>query len=153
MSAPLWWSLYFIFSLWAQELTGGLDFLAPGVLICLQTHRLGLAFWLTLLFALVQEGTGNFEFGVTIIFYLGLYLAFYLTRWLIDPENPLFILLYSIILALWSWVIINGAASFQELNLALPSPWLWLPKQGIAYILHWSIALALFRRWVRHERL
>lgn len=153
VSPLLWWISFLVVSIWAQELSGGLDFLAPGLLICLQARQFSTVFWLTILWIFIQEGVGNFEFGVLILFYVGMYLAFFLLRWLLEPENFLFILLFSLVLAIWGWLILFGAISFQELGVVLPSPWKQVPLQWGTYVLYWSIALALFQRSVRYGHL
>jgi hypothetical protein len=149
----VWWSIFLVASIWCQELTGGLDFLSPGLLICLQMSQWGTVLWMTTLWVFIQEGIGNFEFGVIILFYTGMYLAFFLSRWLLEPGNFLFIFLFSLILAIWNWIIVLGAVSFQELHVLLPSPWKQIPLQWLAYVVHWSISLALFRRSVKYGHL
>lgn len=152
MPEPLWWGLYFVISIWAQELSGGLDFLSPGLLVCLQTGQFWTAAWMTFLWVFVQEGVGNLVFGVAIVFYAGMYLTFLLSRWLLEPENPLFIFVFSFILSAWAWVTLSGAVRFQELEILMLSPWIWIPRQWAAYVIYWALALALFRRLVAYGR-
>ena len=150
--AFIWWASYFVISVWAQELSGGLDFLAPGLLICLQSGQWWTAAWMTLLWVLVQEGIGNLVFGVVILFYAGLFAFYLLSRWLLEPENPLFILLFSLLLACWSWVVLNGAITFQELPAQMHAPWPWIAKQWLAYVIFWGVSLFMYQRRGRHGR-
>jgi hypothetical protein len=133
-------------------MSGGLDFLAPGLLICLQSGQWWTAVWTAALWVLVQEGVGNLAFGVVIFFYAGMFVFFVLSRWLLEPENPLFIFFFSLLLAIWSWLALSGAVSFQELSTKMPAPWAYVAKQWGAYIVMWSVALFTFRRWCGHGR-
>lgn len=150
--APVWWASYLVVSLWAQELSGGHDFLSPGLLICLQTGQWWSAVWVTLIWVLVQEGIGNLVFGVALLFYAGVYGFFLLSRWLLEPENPLFVILFSLVLAIWAWVVLSGAVAFQELPVRLPSQVPWIARQWGAYVLCWSVAMIVYRKWCRHGR-
>ncbi len=107
---------------------------------------------MTLLWVLVQEGIGNLVFGVVILFYAGLFAFYLLSRWLLEPENPLFILLFSLLLACWSWVVLNGAITFQELPAQMHAPWPWIAKQWLAYMIFWGISLLMYQRRGRHGR-
>lgn len=142
----LWWATYVVIGVWAQEMSGGLDFLTPGLLLCLQYSRWWTAAWLIPLLVLMQEGGGNLAFGVVIVFYAGLIAFFLLARWLLEPENPLFILLFSFILAVWSWIVVRGAVSFQELPVSMRPLWPLIGKQWLAYVLFWVAAMIFFRR-------
>jgi hypothetical protein len=139
-------------AIWAQEVSGGLDFLAPGLLICMQTGQWWTVAWMAALWTLVQEGVGNLVFGVVVLFYAGMFALFMLTRWLLEPENPLFILFFSLVLAVWGWVVLNGAINFQELAVQMHAPWPWIAKQWLAYVVFWGAVLAAFRRWSGHGR-
>lgn len=150
--AFVWWTDYLIVSLWAQELSGGLDFLSPGLLICLQSGQWWTAAWMTVLWVLVQEGVGNLVFGVVILFYAGMYAFFLLSRWLLEPENPLFILFFSLLLAVWSWIVLSGAITFQELPAKMHSPWPRIAQQWAAYVIFWGAALFIYQRGGRHGR-
>lgn len=150
--AIIWWTDYLILALWGQELSGGLDFLSPGVLVCLQSGQWWTALWMAAAWVLVQEGGGNLVFGVSVVFYAGM-LAFYLvSRWLLEPENPLFIIFFSLLLACWSWGVVSGAVSFQELPPRTQFPLSWIAKQWVAYVFFWGGALFVYRRGGRDGR-
>lgn len=149
---PVWWAGYLAVALWCQELSGGLDFLSPGVLVCMQTGQWWSVAWMAVLWILVQEGIGNLAFGVAVLFYAGLIAFFMLTRWLLEPENPFFILLFSLVLSVWAWVVLNGAIRFQELGAQMYAPWPWIAKQWLAYVVFWSVMLAAYRRWSGYGR-
>jgi len=149
---PVWWAGYLVLALWGQEISGGFDFLTPGLLVCLQTGRWWTVVWMTVLWVLVQEGIGNLAFGVAVLFYAGMFAFFLLTKWLLEPENPLFILFFSLVLSVWAWVVLSGAISFQEIGARMHSPWPWVAKQWLAYVLFWGGMLVAYRRWGGHGR-
>jgi hypothetical protein len=147
-----WWGMYMACAVWAQELSGGRDFLSPGVLICLQMRRWWQALGVTLLWIFVHEGAGNLAFGASLLFYVGLFALFFASQWLLEPENPLFILCFSLCLAGWLYAVLAGAISFQEVAARLPDPWPWIFFQWGSYVLTWAISLFAYRRMVRHGR-
>lgn len=152
MSGVIWWVVYVIGGVWAQELSGGKDFLSPGLLLCLQMRQWWQALCLAVLWIFLHEGVGNFAFGASVLFYVGLLILFFTSQWLLEPENPLFIICFSLCLAGWLYAVIAGAVSFQEIAVRLPDPWLWIPSQWAIYVVTWIIALFLYRRMMRHER-
>ena len=108
---------------------------------------------MTVLWVLVQEGIGNLVFGVVILFYAGMFAFFILIRWLLEPENPLFILFFSLVLAIWAWIALSGAISFQELGSGMHAPWPWIVEQWLAYVVFWGVTLVAYRRWGGHGSL
>lgn len=145
----LWWIGYFIVAIWAQDLSGGFDFFSPGLLICLQTGLWWTLLWATCLAVLVQEGMGALVFGASFVFYAGMYLAFFLLRWLLEPRNPFFILLFSLFLAGWNWLALAGAIQFQEISVHMTDPLEWIPRQWLFYMLFWGGTFLMYQRWVR----
>lgn len=152
MPAALWWAVYVIGGVWAQEMSGGKDFLSPGFLVCLQVRQWWQALGVAVLWIFLHEGAGNLAFGVSLLFYIGLLLLFFASRWLLEPENPLFIVCFSLCLAGWLYVVLAGAVSLQELSVRLPDPWPWIATQWGIYAVTWAFSLFVYRRVVRHGR-
>lgn len=149
ISPVLWWVAYFAAALWAQDLSGGFDFLSPGLLVCLQTGQWWSLIWMTWLVIFVQEGMGDLVFGSSLLFYAGMYLAFLFSRWLLEPRNPFFILFFSLLLSVWHWLVLSGAVRFQEIPVRMPAPWTWVLPQWLFYGVFWGGAFWAYRRWVR----
>lgn len=152
MPAWGWWAAYIMAAIWAQDMSGGLDFLTPAVLICLQTGQWWAAVLFTLCWTMVQEGVGNLVFGSSVVFFTGMHVLFFLARWLLEPENPFFILFYSLLLAVWLRLVLAGATAFQEIPIELGNPWQWIGAQWAAYAIFWSLALLAYQRWGSHGR-
>lgn len=148
----IWWAAYSVIAFWAQDMSGGLDFLSPAVLICLQTGQWWAATIFTASWILVQEGVGNLMFGSSIVFFGGMHVLFFLARWLLEPENPLFIIFFSLLLAVWSRLVLVGVVAFQEVHVQLDDPWTVIGRQWLAYGIYWSVMLMLYRRWNFHGR-
>lgn len=147
-----WWGAYMTCAVWAQELSGGHDFLSPGVLVCLQFRRLWQALSVAVLWIFLHEGAGSLAFGTSLLFYAGLFVLFFVSQWLLEPENPLFILTFSLGLAGWLYVVLAGAISFQEIATRLPDPWPWVFRQWSSYVLTWAISLFVYRKVMPHGR-
>ncbi len=106
----------------------------------------------TLLWIFVHEGVGNLAFGASLLFHIGLFVLFFASQWLLEPENPLFVVCFSLCLAGWLYAVLVGAVSFQEIATRLPDPWPWILSQWGCYVLTWTISLFAYRRMVRHGR-
>lgn len=150
ISPVLWWIGYFIVAMWAQELSGGFDFFSPGLLVCLQMGQIWPLVWMTFLVTFVQEGMGTLVFGTSFVFYAGMYLAFFLLRWLLEPRNPFFVLLFALFLAAWSWLVLLGGIRFQEIPVHMIDPLVWISRQWLFYVVFWSGTFLIYQRWVRH---
>jgi len=148
----VWWVFFLGCGIWWQQMSGGLDFLTPGILVCIQYRKWWLTGILSIVFIFVQEGVGTLAFGASLLFYAGAYLLFYASHWLLEPENPLFMLSFSACLSCWLYGVVTGVCSFQELSVLLPSVFPAVFTQWLAYMLMWSFSLFVFRRWVHNGR-
>ena len=143
----LWWTGYTLCAVWAQEWIAGIDFFSPGVILCLQAGQWRKALWLGIAWGILQEGTGALVFGAMLLFEVGLFCFFFWSKWLLEPENPLFVLLLSVFLVAWHEVIFVGLGSLQGLVVTWnPFPVLFL--QLFAYVLTWAFVYPLFIRMV-----
>jgi hypothetical protein len=118
MRLLLWWGMFTVAGVWLQNLVPGVDFLMPGIVICLQENLLVWGGWLVLLWILLQEGTGSLAFGAALLCYGGL-VGFYIgLRCYFEPENIVFIVLLSTLLAFWHFILGIGLASLQDLSIS-----------------------------------
>lgn len=148
----IWWAGYFFVAVWAQEYSGGKDFLTPAVLVCLQTRQWWSAGWLAILCIFMHEGVGNLEFGISVLFYAGMLLLYVASHWLLEPKSPLFIFLYAFFLAVWLHGIVLGGIAFQEMNASATFSWTWISVQWACYLVWWPLTLWACQAWVRHGR-
>ena len=152
LSPFVWWIGYFFIAVLAQKYSNGKDFLTPAVLICLQSKRWWGAAWLALLCVFMHEGMGNLEFGISTLFYVGVFLFYFVARWLLEPKSPVFMFLYSLVLTVWLHSIVLGGVIFQELALAVTFSWGWVSIQWACYLIWWFLAMHAYQAWVRHGR-
>lgn len=97
-----WWLGYSAVAIWMQYAVAGVDFFMPAVLCSMQEEKPRQTFWLVVVFALIQEGTGAMPFGSATLWYTSALLIMYYGRWMFDANNFFFIVLVSIMLGFWN---------------------------------------------------
>ncbi len=147
MNVWFWWAAYTVCSIWAQECFAGIDFFSAGLIVCLQAGQWRRAVWLALFWGLLQEGTGTLAFGAILLFDVGLFCLFFAGKWLLEPENPLFVIVVSALLVVWHEVVVVGLASLQDFMLPW-SPFSVHAVQFAAYVLTWAFVYPLFSKVV-----
>ena len=146
-----WWILFILAGIWAQRFVAGVDFLAPGLIICLQEGKIKHALWLALVLILLQEGMGGLAFGAGILWYGALTVFFFIGRWLFESKNLLFILIIGAGMGVWHFFLVQMMASLQDM-VASPGP-LFMESvlQAVVFSVQWVFVHSLYKRWVRHE--
>ncbi len=147
MKAWMGWAIYTVVAVWAQEWCQGMDFFSPGLIVFLQTDHWKAGLWSALIWGIIQEGTGSLSFGAVLVFDAGLIGMFVMGKWLLEPENPLFVVALSMFLVLWREVVIMGLASLQDLIVSWSSL-SFMALQCLVYILTWALISPLFSRMV-----
>ncbi|WP_462324423.1 hypothetical protein [Desulfoplanes sp.] len=147
MSVWVWWAVYTVLAVWAQEFFGGMDFFSPGLIVFLQAGRFKSCLWVGLVWGILQEGAGSLSFGAVLLFDVGLVGMFFLGKWLLEPENPVFVMVLSAVLVLWQAVVTVGLATLQDLHVSWPSG-SFLALQFLAYVLTWAFVYPLFTKVV-----
>ncbi len=147
MSTLIWWVGYTFLALWLQEGFQGVDFLSPGLIVFLQAEQWKGGFWSALVWGIMQEGTGALAFGSVLVFDVGLVVMFVMGKWLLEPENPLFVLVLSIFLVLWRELVVMSLASLQGLVVSWP-PLPFMALQFAAYLITWALIYPLFSKVV-----
>lgn len=94
-----------------------MDFLAAGIMLCLQRERMAKVVLLTLICILVQEGTGPLAFGASIMRYGALIGLYVLGRSLFDPNSPAFIILLAAAFTVAHFLSLKTIAGLQDLVL------------------------------------
>lgn len=94
------WIIYTALAIWAAAILPGLDPFAPALIFCLSSepnahprtnhwwiHPWGVkSWWLIVLWILVAEGSGGFNFGVILLSYTGLSIFYF---WLVKHLNAM----------------------------------------------------------------
>ncbi len=145
---PLLWGMAAVLAVWAQEVSGGLDFLSPLVLVWLQRGRLAAAVGTALAVTLVQEGLSSFVLGATLAM-AGLWGVFFAASLRLDPHNSLFMAALSLFLALWTPLAYRVVALLHDVELPFPS-WERVALQVLVYWVLWMGLAWIVRRRGRH---
>lgn len=96
LTSIFWWAGYTILSVWLQRFVPGVDFLAPGIIICMQEQGGWRTLWLAIVWILLMEGMGNLPFGYGIAWYGLLVIFYFVGRWLFEARSFLFMCLLGI---------------------------------------------------------
>lgn len=137
--ALLWWGGYTILCIWGQRMLPGIDFFAPGFIICLQRESALKTFWLTLIWILLLEGTGNLPFGYGLAWYGCLAGFYYAGRWLFEKRSFLFMGLLGLGLGIIHPLLIYGLGALAKLVIPLQPVFIEGGLQVIAFPLIWLV--------------
>ncbi len=139
----LFWTFFTLAGVWLQSMLPGVDFLAPGFILCLQEEKWSVTAWLSLIWLFIQEGTGSMAFGSGLLWYGALAGLYYFGHWLFEAKNFLFMFILGICLGLLhlilthvmaglnDWTILGGRVLMECLLQALVFPVEW----GLAYLI------------------
>ncbi|CCO23335.1 hypothetical protein [Maridesulfovibrio hydrothermalis] len=93
MHSILWWAGFTFVAIWAQKILPGVDFMAPGLLLCIQLEKKSHVFWLILIWSLIQDGVGGLPFGYSIIWYSSILILYRCGAMFFDVQSMMFALL------------------------------------------------------------
>lgn len=147
----LWWFGFTLSAIWLQKFFPGVDFLVPGLLICLQEKKYGLAGWMGFVWMLLQEGAGGLSFGPGLLWYGGLVGFYLIFQIFFEPENIFFVIILSAFLGMWHFTVANIMALLQDV---IPAQWTLLRESAAMFILFpvaWRLTHGLYRRWVPRD--
>ena len=101
LSLVIGWAVYIIVALIVQQHLSGVDALAAGLLIALQSGNKRAVVWLVIIFCLIQEGTGSLNFGSSVLWYGGQIVFFWLGARFFAASNLFSVVLFSCLFAVW----------------------------------------------------
>jgi hypothetical protein len=119
MLEALWWGGFTVLGVWAQYFFPGVDFYAPGLILCLQEGRPRLALWLAVIWILILEGSGSLAFGYGVLWCVGLFLLYAAGRWVFHAKNLLFMCLLGLCMGLWHYLLILGLAELESIDVPM----------------------------------
>jgi len=151
MHPATFWVLFTVTGIWLQRFVPGVDFLAPGLVICLQDRRPRLAVWLALAWLVLQEGMGSMAFGPGVLWYGFLLVAYLAGRWLFEARNLLFMFIIGASMGLWHVALVQMMGTLQGLEPSMQRVALESIFQAAVFPAQWAAASALHERWVPHE--
>lgn len=92
-----------------------MDFLAAGIILCLQQERPGKVLLLTLICVLIQESMGPLAFGTSVLRYSALIVFFLLARKLFEANSPALILILGGLFAVVHYLSLKTMTGLQSL--------------------------------------
>ncbi|WP_320006502.1 hypothetical protein [Maridesulfovibrio sp.] len=98
MSSILWWACFSFLAIWAQKIVPGVDFFAPGLLLCIQLEKKYHFFWLILIWSLIQDGIGGLPFGYSVVWYSSLFFLYRCGAMFFDVQSLMFAMLCGLVL-------------------------------------------------------
>jgi hypothetical protein len=114
-AAWLFWLLFVVLAVWLQFIFPGMDFLAAGLVLCLQQERPGKVLLLAIICVLIQESTGPLAFGTSVLRYGALIVFFLLARRLFEANNPVLILILGGLFAVVHYLSLKTMTGLQSL--------------------------------------
>jgi hypothetical protein len=131
-------------ALWGQQATDGLDMLSPLPLVLLQQGRKGAALAASVGVVCLQEGLASFALGATLAM-LGLWGGFLVLERRLDPTTYIFMSLFSLMLAAWTYVAIMVVGFLHDFP---DRHWAWdrIFLQGGVYFVLWAVAALMIQR-------
>lgn len=141
----LWWTIYIIVCIWLQTFFPGVDFFLPGLLVCLQQKKIWWAVWLGIACLLIQEGTGSLAFGSSLLWYVGLVVAFYAGKSLLESKNLVFILGFAAAAGIWHWFVIFLITRLQNLQIVPEMLFKDSLFMAAGVPLMWGIVLVIYK--------
>ncbi len=151
MFSFLWWTAFTVVGIWAQKVLPGVDFLAPGLLLCIQMERKTLLIWLILFWSLIQEGIGGLPFGYSLLWYSSIFALYRCGAMFFDVQSLMFALLCGAGLGLLHPFIIGVMTMLADMNWA-PDRYIY---EGILqfaiFPLEWLFIKYIYPERLKHE--
>ncbi|CAM2056725.1 conserved membrane hypothetical protein [Desulfovibrionales bacterium] len=141
----LWWFIFTDIACWLQTLFPGVDFLVVGLVVSLQEGRWQQTIWLSVLWILIQEGSGSLAFGSGLLWYAIVAMLFSAGAWFFETKNFLFTLLFGAYLGVWHYLLVQIIAALQDYQL---TPGMLLREsyqQAVIFVPSWYVTFK-FRR-------
>ncbi len=141
-SKILFWTMFTLGGIWLQSFMPGVDFLAPGLILCLQEEKARTTAILGFVWLFIQEGTGSLAFGTAVAWYGVLTILFFFGHWLFEARNFVFMIilgaclgvlhfgLMNVMTQLQDWIVMPGRVFMESLVQAIVFPVEW----GILYV-------------------
>jgi hypothetical protein len=140
----VFWAIFTVSGVWLQSFMPGLDFFAPGLVLCFQEEDTRAVVALAVLWLLLQEGMGSLAFGTGILWYGILAALFFFGHWLFEAKNFVFMIILGVCLGvmhfaltqimaqLQDWLVSPGRVMMESLLQAVVFPVQW----GLIYIIY-----------------
>ncbi len=146
-----WWLAYGFVALLVQSRLPGIDAFLPGLIIACQEERPQQLFWLLLAAILIQEGTGGFAFGGTLLWYGFLLLLFRLGEFFFATAGFFFVMLLALGMSVLHACLLFTFGALQNMPVPLSRLAETALIQAALIPLLWGPALLTRNKVLRHE--
>ncbi|MBI9111793.1 hypothetical protein [Maridesulfovibrio ferrireducens] len=151
MFSFFWWAAFTVVGIWAQRIVPGVDFLAPGLLLCIQMEKKTLFFWLILVWSLIQEGAGGLPFGYSLLWYSSIYVVYRCGAMFFDVQSFMFALLCGAGLGVLHPLLTGMMAMLADMNWASDRYLFEGILQFIIFPLEWLFLKYIYPERLKHE--
>ncbi len=146
----LFWPLFVVLAVWMQLVFPGMDFLAAGIVLCMQQERPGKVLLLTLVCVVIQEGAGPLAFGASALRYGTLVVFFLLGRKLFEAGSPAFILLVAGFFSVAHYLSLKTMAGLQSLVVLDQRIFVDSVLLFFVFLVEWLVLSRIYRMIVPH---
>ena len=151
MYSAFWWACFSFLAIWVQKIVPGVDFLAPGLLLCIQLEKKYHIVWLILIWSLVQDGIGGLPFGYSVLWYSSILVLYRCGAMFFDVQSMMFALLCGVVLG-----ALHPALTAMMSMLA---DMVWVPDryifegilQAVIFPVEWLLLKYIYPQRFRHE--
>ncbi|WP_027721834.1 hypothetical protein [Maridesulfovibrio zosterae] len=151
MQSVLWWAAFTFVAIWAQKMLPGVDFMAPGLLLCIQLGKRKYFFWMILIWALIQDGIGGLPFGYSILWYSSILILYRCGAMFFDVQSMMFALLCGVVLGVLHPLLTAVMAMLADM--------VWVSDryifegilQALIFPIEWLLLKYLYPAGFKHE--
>lgn len=146
----VFWTGFTLFGLWMQSFVPGVDFLAPGLVLCLQEEKVRSTVGLALAWLLLQEGIGSLAFGTGLLWYGILAGLFFFGHWLFEAKNFFFMVILGACLGVMHFALTHVMAQLQDW--LVPSGRVFMESllQAVVFPVQWGLIYIIFNHLPAH---
>lgn len=138
------WVIFTLSGLWLQNFMPGVDFLAPGLILCLQEEKPRITAGLGLVWLLLQEGMGSLAFGSMVLWYGVLVGLFFFGHWLFEAKNFVFMMILGASLGVLHFGIMNVMPYLQDWRVLPGRVFMESIFQAVVFPVEWGLAYVIY---------
>ncbi len=146
-----WWAAFTFVAVWGQKMVPGIDFLAPGILLCIQLNKRTYVFWLILVWALIQDGVGGLPFGYSIVWYLSILALYRGGEMFFDVQSTMFAMLCGCMLGVVHIGLTFMMSMLADMTFVLDRYVYEGVVQALVFPAEWLLLKYIFPAGAKHE--
>jgi hypothetical protein len=140
------WTLFTLSGLWLQNFMPGVDFLAPGLILCLQEEKPRITVMLAAVWLLLQEGMGSLAFGSMVLWYGVLAALFFFGHWLFEAKNFVFMMILGASLGALHFGIMHVMPYLQEWRVLPGRVFMESVSQAVIFPVQWGLLYVIYNQ-------